>query len=170
MADVPGRFADPGLSRARCRPSAAGLPAGDKSRPGRYSDHHPRPPTSANVRSSASGLGGVRGLPYRGPGVERRRLDQRKARRPISEELVELIPRLARGNPSWGYTRIQGELRRLGRRVAAATIHKVLRSHGMPPSRKWTAAPPGVRSWQLRPQLSWPPTPSYRENPRSAWL
>jgi putative transposase len=55
-------------------------------------------------------------------------------RPPISEELVELILRLARENPSWGYTRIQGELRRLGRRVAAATIRKVLRSHGMPPA------------------------------------
>lgn len=44
-------------------------------------------------------------------------------RPPIAAELVELIRRLARDNPSWGYTRIQGELRRLGRRVAAASIH-----------------------------------------------
>ena len=57
-----------------------------------------------------------------------------QGRPPISEELVKLILRLASENPSWGYTRIQGELRRLGRRVAAATIRKVLRSHGMPPA------------------------------------
>jgi len=55
-------------------------------------------------------------------------------RPPISEELVELILQLAGDNPSWGYTRIQGELRHLGLRVAAATIRKILRSHRIPPA------------------------------------
>jgi hypothetical protein len=55
-------------------------------------------------------------------------------RPPISEELVALILRLAVDNRSWGYTRVQGELRRLGHRVAAATIRKVLRSHRIPPA------------------------------------
>jgi transposase InsO family protein len=55
-------------------------------------------------------------------------------RPPIPVELVELIIRLCRENPSWGYTRIQGELRRLGHRVAAATIRKTLRSHSIPPA------------------------------------
>ena len=54
-------------------------------------------------------------------------------RPPIPAELVELILRLVRDNPSWGYTRIQGEPRRLGHRVAAATIRKILRSHRIPP-------------------------------------
>jgi putative transposase len=53
-------------------------------------------------------------------------------RPPIPAELTELILRLARDNPSWGYTRVQGELRRLGHRVAAASIRKVLRSHRIP--------------------------------------
>jgi putative transposase len=57
-------------------------------------------------------------------------------RPPIPEELVELILRLARENRSWGYTRIQGELRRLGHRVAAATIRKTLRRHRVPPAPK----------------------------------
>ncbi|MEU5032508.1 IS3 family transposase, partial [Streptomyces milbemycinicus] len=55
-------------------------------------------------------------------------------RPPLAEETVALIQRLARENPTWGYVRIQGELRRLGHRVAAATIRRVLRRSGLPPA------------------------------------
>ena len=57
-------------------------------------------------------------------------------RPPISDELVALILRLAKDNPTWGFTRIQNELRRLGRRVAASTVRRVLREHGIPPAPK----------------------------------
>ena len=55
-------------------------------------------------------------------------------RPPISDELAALIVTMATANKSWGYQRIQGELRRLGHRVAAATIRKVLRAHRLPPA------------------------------------
>jgi putative transposase len=54
-------------------------------------------------------------------------------RPPINDELVQLIVTMAQENRTWGAVRIQGELRRLGHRVATATIRKVLRTHRIPP-------------------------------------
>jgi putative transposase len=54
-------------------------------------------------------------------------------RPPISAELEQLILRLARENPRWGYRRITGELAKLGYRVGRSTIAAVLRRHRVPP-------------------------------------
>ena len=52
----------------------------------------------------------------------------------IDPELREMVLRLARENPRWGYVRIQGELRKLGIRIRATTIRRVLRGHGLGPA------------------------------------
>src|SRR5678815_2813823 len=46
-----------------------------------------------------------------------------------------LLVRMASENPRWGYTRIQGALKNLGHQTGRATIARILKAHGIPPSR-----------------------------------
>jgi putative transposase len=62
---------------------------------------------------------------YRRRGPGRPRLDQ---------GTVELIVRMAKENPGWGYLRIRGELLKLCIRVSGTAIRRVLRGHGLGPA------------------------------------
>jgi putative transposase len=55
--------------------------------------------------------------------------------RPRTVQMIaDLILRLARENPSWGYTRIQGDMANLGHEVGRGTIATILREHGIEPA------------------------------------
>jgi putative transposase len=55
-------------------------------------------------------------------------------RRGLAPEVVDLVLRLARDNPRWGYMRIVGECRKLGVNVSATSVRTILRSHRLGPA------------------------------------
>ena len=88
--------------------------------------------SSSSPRRCCAGIGGWSPAP--GPTRTADRDDRR-----WTSELQQLIVRLARENPRWGYQRIQGELLRLGMQVSATAIRTTLRRHGLDPAPRPTA-------------------------------
>ena len=81
----------------------------------------------------------------------------RSGRPPIGREIRELVLRLARENPRWGYQRIVGELNGLGVAVSATTVKKILArlvvsARSGPPAR--------VRAGPAGPSPTWSGSPT----------
>jgi putative transposase len=55
-------------------------------------------------------------------------------RRTLDPEVVDLVLRLARENPCWGYLRIVGECRKLDVQVSATSVRTILRQHRLKPA------------------------------------
>jgi putative transposase len=60
---------------------------------------------------------------------------RRRPGRPATAATIKnLIIRMAHENPTWGHRRVQGELVRLGHRIAASTVWQILHDAGLDPA------------------------------------
>jgi putative transposase len=59
---------------------------------------------------------------------------RRPGRPPTAAAIKKLIIRMATENPRWGHRRVQGELVRLGHRIAASTVWQILHDAGLDPA------------------------------------
>jgi hypothetical protein len=73
---------------------------------------------------------GIGGSSPRNPTARRRDAPGRPSTKP---DIAALVVRMATENPTWGYTRIRGGLKRLGHDVARNTIKAILNDHGVAP-------------------------------------
>jgi len=67
----------------------------------------------------------------------------------LMKSIKALILRMATQNPSWGYSRIQGELKGVGHTVARTTVSNVLKANSIKP------APDRPSSWRSFIQAHW---------------
>src|SRR5919202_206519 len=59
---------------------------------------------------------------------------QQHGRPRVTEEIEQLVVRMAEENPSWGYRRIQGAIMHLGHRIDKSTVRNILRRHHREPA------------------------------------
>jgi len=52
----------------------------------------------------------------------------------VKEEIVNLVLRFAKENPTWGYDRIEGAIENLGHEISDQTVGNILKQHGIEPA------------------------------------
>jgi hypothetical protein len=67
----------------------------------------------------------------------------------VLAEIRRLVVRMAKDNPTWGYTRILGALKNVGHRVSRSSIARILNAYGIPP------VPERSTSWQTFLHAHW---------------
>lgn len=67
--------------------------------------------------------------------------------RKISQEIRNLIVRMAKENPGWGYLRIVGELLKLRCKVGKTSVRRILREEGLYPKRPDRSGRPDFQPW-----------------------
>jgi putative transposase len=65
--------------------------------------------------------------------------------RSLDPDVVEVVLRLARENPRWGYLRIVGEARKLGITVSATSVRRILHRHRLGPAPRRHGGPTWVQ-------------------------
>ena len=65
--------------------------------------------------------------------------------------VAALVVRMARENPTWGYTRIRGALANLGRAIARNTVKRILLDYGIEPAPERSQRTP----WKTFLQARW---------------
>src|ERR1017187_5524916 len=63
---------------------------------------------------------------------------RRPGRPPTAAAIRKFVIRMATDNPAWGHRRVQGELVKLGHRIAASTVWQILHDAGIDPAPRRT--------------------------------
>jgi ligand-binding SRPBCC domain-containing protein len=103
---------------------------------------------------------------------------RRPGRPPTAAAIKKLVLRMAAENPTWGHRRVQGELVRLGHRIAASTVWQILHDAGIDRTAPVGSdlAPVPHRAGQSHPRRGLRarghrvPHPDLRPDRRRAWL
>ncbi len=59
---------------------------------------------------------------------------RRVGRPTLGKGVVDLVVKIARENPTWGYCRIQGALANVGHKLSSSAVASILKAHGLQPA------------------------------------